>query len=1043
MAKENKELPGIIPQNEYQDDLEADVRFHVARIMASNTIPKITKKYTHVEYPDFGGDKRAQLDWEMEEIRRCMHGYDNLPGKFYYYFNHCMIDHKSRGSIRPDFRAIDVEWFRQIEECQKSQKYGLVIVKRRQVGASLRAAADILHDCTFNKHFKVGMNSKSEEDSRGMFENVKMIHQQLPDFLRPVATASNRRDKMIFARKGKDAMGNPRMEGTQSSIISVAPTIAAHAGKRYRKLIIDEAGEQCWGSGTLIKLFSGDNKKAEDVVVGDSIMGINSEELKVIATTVGESEMYLITPTKGEPFQCNGNHLLTLKFNGRENFINIPVKDFIKLDPIKQRYYQLVRKGVEYTKQDYYFDPYWFGLWLGDGSKSGPEVVSIDKEIKDYLLEVAPLQHKCNHSSYFQNEKTGLQTIYLKAANYKIKVTEHSGKEEYFKNIEQCCDYYNVGFKTYKQILTGVDIPTFKPHKNRGYKQMAKYVAKIESVESSPRNELAKLGVLDNKFIPECYMKTSREDRLKLLAGIIDSDGHKDKRKNGYEVTFSLPHLALQLQELCRSLGFYASLNIKPVKNYKYKDGRTGSIHYRVGIFGNTLHEIPCILPRKKITEVATKTRGRRDPDKSGFKVESIGTGTYYGFQLDKSPYFLLGDYTVAHNCDLLPMWAKSEPCISQDSLRVGIPIIFGTVGEISKAGKGLMEMYLNAESYDLKRFAVWGYNAMFIDEYGNDIVSEGVRYIIYKRKKLESAAKRVRDEFYQMFPLNQNDAFLNVNVSGIGNPKLISDQYLKLQDDPPQKSVGVMRRNSDNSVDFVPNPNGSVIVYERPDPMRKNGYVAGADPADHDDLEKQRDTSNLALSIVSKPYGGDPPKLCLELVSRPLKLDEWFREAAMCLQWYNNTKVLAEDNRARMVNYFKENFPQLLAMTPKGVNSVRGGIELKYGIKMTAERKEQMRGLIESYIDDYSEFIPSLRLLEEFKEFGSEHGTDDLAVSFGWSLFLLQSDKSPVKNASQSDPNIPQATFKKVNGTIQIVNQGKPVLQKPKFQPNSQLFRR
>lgn len=635
MSKKS-ELPGIIPLNEYQEALEADVRFHTARILAGG-VPKTTKKYTHVEYPDFGNDQRARLDWEMVEIDRCRNGYDNLPGKFYYYFNHCKIDHKSRGSIRPDFRTVDVEWFKMVEHCQKSQKYGMVSVKRRQIGASLKAAADILHDCTFNKHFKVGMNSKSEEDSRGMFENVKMIHQELPDFLRPVATASNRRDKMVFARKGKDVMGNPRMEGTQSSIISVAPTIAAHAGKRYRKLVMDESGE----------------------------------------------------------------------------------------------------------------------------------VV------------------------------------------------------------------------------------------------------------------------------------------------------------------------------------------------------------------------------------------------------------------------------------DLIPMWSKSEPCITQDAVRTGTPLIFGTVGEISKAGKGLMEMWKNHKAYDLLQFGIWGYNAMFCDEYGNDLVEEGVRYIIYKRFQLESAAKRTRDEFFQMFPLNENDAFLNVNVCGVGNPKLISDQYLRLKDNPPQKSVGSMRRNLDGSVDFVPNPNGKIVVYDRPDPTRKNGYVAGADPADHDDLVKERDVSNLALAIVAKPYGGEPPKLVLEFVSRPAKLDDWFREAALCLQWYNNTKVLAEDNRARMINYFKEHFPNLLAMTPKSVASVRGGVELKYGIKMTAERKELMRGLIEDNVDNYHEFIPSLRLLEEFKEFGSEHGSDDFAVAYGWSLFLLQSDKRPAQNSTQETSNIPQVTFKKIGGVIQHSNQGKPLSQKSKFQPNSALFRR
>jgi hypothetical protein len=56
--------------------------------------------------------------------------------------------------------------------------------------------------------------------------------------------------------------------------------------------------------------------------------------------------------------------------------------------------------------------------------------------------------------------------------------------------------------------------------------------------------------------------------------------------------------------------------------------------------------------------------------------------------------------------------------------------------------------------------------------------------------------------------------------------------------------------------------------------------------------------------------------------------------------------------------------------------------------------------GLIETYVDNYSEAIPSIRLLEEFKVFGDPHSNDDLAIAFGWALVMLQADKKPVSNA-------------------------------------------
>ncbi|UWF82784.1 MAG: Homing endonuclease [Bacteriophage sp.] len=38
-------------------------------------------------------------------------------------------------------------------------------------------------------------------------------------------------------------------------------------------------------------------------------------------------------------------------------------------------------------------------------------------------------------------------------------------------------------------------------------------------------NELRNLKVLNNKHIPDDYIFDSRENRLKLLAGLIDTDG--------------------------------------------------------------------------------------------------------------------------------------------------------------------------------------------------------------------------------------------------------------------------------------------------------------------------------------------------------------------------------------------------------------------------------------------------------------------------------------------------------------------------------------
>jgi hypothetical protein len=379
---------------------------------------------------------------------------------------------------------------------------------------------------------------------------------------------------------------------------------------------------------------------------------------------------------------------------------------------------------------------------------------------------------------------------------------------------------------------------------------------------------------------------------------------------------------------------------------------------------------------------------------------------------------------------NLLTIWGYAQDCLMKPPRVVGQSLIFGTVGNIDGSGSGIKEMWEKSEEYRFDKFFFGGYNAMdgMIDEYGNDLTEHAVRYIIYERDRLKQSAKQLSN-FRQKYPLNDVDAF-NLNTDGgVGNIILINEQITKLNINPPETRVGWMRRNPDGGVDFVPNPSGKVIVYELPDHSRVNGYVAGSDPADADDSKKSKDNSNLALTIVAKPFGTDSPKLVLEYVDRPAKLDSFFEQSAMCLEWYNNTKVLIEDNRARMVNYFQTNYPKLLPLVPKSIATAKQGVEMKNSVRMTEERKQQMMGLMEDYIDKYCEFIPSISLLEEHKVFGDAHSDDDRAIAWGWSLVMLQADKRAVQHASDTLSNRPQAHFQRVGNLIQLVNtKGEPI---------------
>ena len=144
----------------------------------------------------------------------------------------------------------------------------------------------------------------------------------------------------------------------------------------------------------------------------------------------------------------------------------------------------------------------------------------------------------------------------------------------------------------------------------------------------------------DVKFIPTDYKLGSKEVRLNILAGLIDSDGHFTKKC--FDITLKSKQLIEDAAFVARSLGFCATVAIQTINTGPY----TGNVYHRLIISGHT-DQIPTRFPRKKATERQTPKR----PTVTGFSVERVGVDDYYGFTVDKDHLYVMGDFTVTHNC--------------------------------------------------------------------------------------------------------------------------------------------------------------------------------------------------------------------------------------------------------------------------------------------------------------------------------------------------------------------------------------------------------
>jgi hypothetical protein len=153
------------------------------------------------------------------------------------------------------------------------------------------------------------------------------------------------------------------------------------------------------------------------------------------------------------------------------------------------------------------------------------------------------------------------------------------------------------------------------------------------------------LGLRNNKHIPQIYKTSSVQERRELLAGLIDSDGHvySGNAIGSAEFTNRNERLAHDVAFIARSIGMAASVRSE-TRRRGY--GPQPTTAYRVTISGD-LTQIPTRVQRKK----ARPRAGQKNVLHTGFEIEAIGDGEFFGFEVDGDNLFLLRDFTVVHNC--------------------------------------------------------------------------------------------------------------------------------------------------------------------------------------------------------------------------------------------------------------------------------------------------------------------------------------------------------------------------------------------------------
>jgi DNA repair protein RadD len=364
------------------------------------------------------------------------------------------------------------------------------------------------------------------------------------------------------------------------------------AGARRILLNSPTGSGKCLGRGTPVLMADGTVKPVEQVVIGDRLASPTGGFRTVLGIGRGREQLFRVWPTKGDSYVVNSSHLLSVRktpgsdglvlADGRhiardEDTVAVEAGVLFNSNASAKHALKGWRSGVaefEGAAADLPIPPYVLGMWLGDGTTERPELTKPEGPVVDAWIRWGA----------------------------------------------------SLNLPCVREDAAGTRCPTWKlTHGVRG--------------EANPAlDALRGIGVLGNKHIPHAYKTASLDDRLQLLAGLLDTDG--SVTGSGFDWISVSRELADGMAFLCRSLGLacYITECEKGIRS----TGFVGT-YWRCSIFGDC-DLIPC--RQKKAPPRNQKKRHLVH----GIELEPLGEGDYFGFEIDGDRLFMLGDFTVTHN---------------------------------------------------------------------------------------------------------------------------------------------------------------------------------------------------------------------------------------------------------------------------------------------------------------------------------------------------------------------------------------------------------
>jgi hypothetical protein len=548
-------------------------------------------------------------------------------------------------------------------------------------------------------------------------------------------------------------------------------------------------------------------------------------------------------------------------------------------------------------------------------------------------------------------------------------------------------------------------------------------------------SKLRKLNLIKNKHIPQDYLRSSYEDRLELLRGLMDTDGSLRKVSRTFEFYQKNYDLILQVIELISSLGIKTKTWIKKIKDCLY---------YTVAF--NT-DEIVFNLPRKKdLIQKTDKppTRGKRIYIQKIKEVESVPVACISVDSEDK--LFLCGNSFIPTHNSTTAVSFLLHYAIFNDNISIAI---LANKASTAKDLLGRLQVsFENLPNWMQQGIKSWNktslelengskiitastsassvrggsYNIIFLDEFAfvPNAVATNFMNSVYptissgkESKVIMVSTPNGLNLFYKMWDeaikkendyipleINWNDVpgrdeeWKKKTIANLGSEKAFLQEFqcdflgssdtlisgVKLQTLTHTKPI-----KTKNSLD----------TYE--EPIDEHQYMITVDVARGVDLDYSAftviDITKMPYKMVAKYRDNNIKPIMFPYIVKDVGLH------------YNKAFVLCETNDvgdqvANALQYDLE-YPNLLTCFIKGrqgqiLGQGFGGARVEYGVKMSKNVKKlgsiNLKMLIEEdklFINDYDTINELSTFIQKSNSFMAEEGKNDDLVSclvlFAW----------------------------------------------------------